>query len=70
VKEKVSNIRFENNEIYNAKIAIKVTGGDVTVANNLFDSAKVGFWVEKNGRLTDAGSNSLRNIAERRRSIY
>lgn len=67
VKEKATNIRFENNKVYESKVAIKVTGGDVFVANNLFEGAKIGFWVEQDGRFHDGGGNSLRNIAERKR---
>jgi len=67
VKENATDIRFENNKVYDAKVAIKVTGGEVSVANNLFSGAKVAFWVERKGKFKDGGGNVFRNIIERKR---
>ena len=64
VKENASDIRFENNKVYDAKIAIKVTGGNGTATGNLIDGAKVAIWAEKDGVFTDKGSNQLRRVLE------
>ena len=64
VKENASDIRFENNKVYGAKIAIKVTGGSGTATGNFIDGAKVAIWAEKDGVFTDKGSNRLRRVLE------
>jgi len=51
VKEEARNIRFENNKIYDAKVA----------------GAKLGLWAEKDGTITDGGGNTFRKVTERRR---
>ena len=64
VKEQATNIRFEDNKIYNAKTAVKVTGGEVFATGNLIDGAKVGFWAEQGGTVTDGGGNRLLGVSE------
>ena len=58
------NIRFERNKIYNAKVAIKVSGGELYSAGNFFDTAKTGYWIEKNGLLREGHDNQMKNVAE------
>lgn len=64
VKENASDIRFENNKVYDAKIAIKVTGGSGSATGNFIDGAKVAIWAEQNGVFEDKGGNRLRRVDE------
>ena len=64
VKENARDIRFDNNKVYDAKVAIKVTGGSGSATGNLIDGAKVAIWAEKDGVFTDKGSNRLRRVID------
>lgn len=64
IKEQASNIRFENNKVYDAKIAVKVTGGSGSAAGNLINGAKVAFWAEKGGHFTIDNSNQVKAASE------
>ncbi len=62
VKELAKEIRFEDNKIYSAKVAIKVTGGEIWAARNTIDGAKIGFWAEQGGIITNGGGNNLSDV--------
>lgn len=64
VKEKATDIRFEQNKVYQAKVAVKVTGGNGSASDNLIDGAKVAFWAEKDGRFIVNNDNRVNNVTE------
>jgi len=67
IKELANNIMFEHNKIFDAKNVIKVTGGNGYAKNNYIKGAKVGFWVEEGGLLTDGGGNVFIDVNEKYR---
>ena len=64
LQKEAKNIRFEGNKIYNAKVAIKVSGGEIVSSGNYFDTAKLGYWIEKNGVLREGHGNRMKNVTE------
>ena len=64
LQKEARHIRFERNKIYNAKVAIKVSGGEILSAGNYFDRAKLGYWIQKNGLLREGQNNQMQNVQE------
>jgi len=67
VQKQAQNIRFENNRIHNAKVAVKVSGGELIAGGNLFDTAKVAYWIEKAGVMIQGQNDGMKRVLEAKR---
>jgi len=67
IKEQAKRIYFEDNKVFDSKHAVKVTGGQGVIKNNVFNGSKTGLWVEKEGTLIDGGGNTFINVIEKYR---
>ncbi len=64
IKEAARNIRFEDNKVFGASSAIKLTGGEGYAAGNLITGSEIGFWAEQQGSLAIGPGNVFVDVLE------